>query len=453
MGSWSQGLVDHTSLQLETGDTDRRAVHAGASVTGKPIYVNYDYTVQKGDLSKDLDYVSIGSLYWKLHPPYNENLLNDGGDSFDCRLPTPGTTGSLGAQGDIAVIGTEKISSYVRGVTPAGTYGAGSAITVAAEFDEPVVYADAAAVPALSLNVSGAQRTAAFWNGNNTDTFLFNYTVRDGDNTDSIGYYGTEALSGAITNRTGHAVNLTLPAIDTLSFLGGIALYTPVAVASVSSPTAGGAYGVGQAILVNVTFTEPVTVTGTPLLRLETGATDRNATYHTGSGTPSLLFRYTVQPGDSSDDLDYAGSSALALNGGTIVDEGGEAVSLALPPPGSDGLLAGEPALVVDTEPPEVESVSSPNGTGSHRAGRSIAVNVTFSEDAVVTGTPRIALDTGRAGAHATYHSGSGTPSLLFAYEIVAGDSSDDLNYSRGHKFLTSSGRSPDLQLPVPAAS
>ena len=26
-------------------------------------------------------------------------------------------------------------------------------------------------------------------------------------------------------------------------------------------------------------------------------------------------------------------------------------------------------------------------------------------------------------------------------------------SYSRGHKFLTSSGRSPDLQLPVPAAS
>jgi len=44
-----------------------------------------------------------------------------------------------------------------------------------------------------------------------------------------------------------------------------------------------------------VTFSEAVTVTGTPQLTLETGATDRVVNYVSGSGTNTLTFNYTVQ--------------------------------------------------------------------------------------------------------------------------------------------------------------
>ena len=47
------------------------------------------------------------------------------------------------------------------------------------------------------------------------------------------------------------------------------------------------------------------------------------ATYASGSGTSTLTFNYTVASGQNSADLDYAPTSALALNGGTIQDVAG----------------------------------------------------------------------------------------------------------------------------------
>ena len=74
----------------------------------------------------------------------------------------------------------------------------------------------------------------------------------------------------------------------------------------------------GDAISIQVTFTEAMTVTGTPQLTLETGDTDRDVDYASGSGSAVLTFTYTVQSGDTSSDLDYKATTSLALNGGTI---------------------------------------------------------------------------------------------------------------------------------------
>ena len=92
---------------------------------------------------------------------------------------------------------------------------------------------------------------------------------------------------------------------------------------SVSSSTADGTYKAGDTITINVVFSEAVTVTttgGTPQLTLETGSTDQNASYSSGSGTTTLAFSYTVQAGDTASDLNYKATSSLALNGGTITD-------------------------------------------------------------------------------------------------------------------------------------
>ena len=59
-------------------------------------------------------------------------------------------------------------------------------------------------------------------------------------------------------------------------------------VSSVSSTTQNGAYHAGHTISITVDFNKAVTVTGTPKLQLETGATDRLATFTSGSGTNKL---------------------------------------------------------------------------------------------------------------------------------------------------------------------
>ena len=119
-------------------------------------------------------------------------------------------------------------------------------------------------------------------------------------------------------------------------------------VTSVSATNANGTYHetTPDTITVTVTFTGPVTVTGTPYITLETGATDRNAQYISGSGTATLSFLYTVNTGDNSADLDYTSTTALALAGGTISTSGG-AATLTLPAPGAAGSLSANKAIVI----------------------------------------------------------------------------------------------------------
>ena len=96
-------------------------------------------------------------------------------------------------------------------------------------------------------------------------------------------------------------------------------------------------------------FDEAVFVTGSPRLQLETGATDRFASYVSGSGTNTLTFDYTVVNGDATSDLDYLSTSALGLNGGTIKDDATNNASLTLPSPGAAGSLGFNKNIVIDT--------------------------------------------------------------------------------------------------------
>ncbi len=53
-------------------------------------------------------------------------------------------------------------------------------------------------------------------------------------------------------------------------------------------------YGGQDVVEATVTFSEPVAVTGVPELKLDVGGQMRHARYHSGSGSSSLVFRYSV---------------------------------------------------------------------------------------------------------------------------------------------------------------
>ncbi len=97
-----------------------------------------------------------------------------------------------------------------------------------------------------------------------------------------------------------------------------------------SSADADGDKYTGATIDINVKFNQIVTVTGTPQIPMETGATDTPANYVSGSGTDTLLFRYTVAAADSAGRLDVVTNSSIILNGGTIKNAGGLDTNLKL---------------------------------------------------------------------------------------------------------------------------
>ena len=94
---------------------------------------------------------------------------------------------------------------------------------------------------------------------------------------------------------------------------------TVTAVAITSSPGTDNTYTTLDSITVGVTFSEAVTVTGTPRITLDIGGTERTAEYSgDGSSAATQSFSYTVQPVDQDDDGIAVAANALALNGGTI---------------------------------------------------------------------------------------------------------------------------------------
>ncbi|NDH47993.1 MAG: hypothetical protein EBX99_09155, partial [Acidimicrobiia bacterium] len=143
-------------------------------------------------------------------------------------------------------------------------------------------------------------------------------------------------------------------------------------VSGVSSSTADGAKKAGVVVSVRVAFDGVVvvdTTSGSPTVTLETGATDRDATFVSGSSSSVLVFNYTVQAGDTSADLDYVGANSLVLNGGVITDVAGNGAVLTLASPGAAGSLGANAAIEIDTTAPGVPAarvaVSSDSGSSS----------------------------------------------------------------------------------------
>jgi hypothetical protein len=157
-------------------------------------------------------------------------------------------------------------------------------------------------------------------------------------------------------------------------------------VTSVTSTTANGSYNAGDVIEITVAFSKAVNVTGTPTLTLETGTTDRTISYFSGSGTGTLVFNYTVQPGDTSADLNYLATNALALANGSIKNANGNVnANLTLPAPGAAGSLGANKAIVIDTLAPAAPS--GPILAAASDTGTSNNDGITNVTTPVITGT------------------------------------------------------------------
>ena len=209
---------------------------------------------------------------------------------------------------------------------------------------------------AADITVSGGSIGALTTTSSTVYSVVFTPTTNTQSGTGSISVAATR-FTDATGNGNIASSTRSVP-YDTLA----------ASVSNVTSSTANGTIGIGSPVSIQIVFSEAVTVSGTPQLTLETGATDRVASYASGSGTDTLTFTYTVQSGDTSSDLEYTSTSALALNGGTIVDSVGNAATLTLPAPGATGSLAINTAIVVASAPTQVVSVRTPLGPASGAA-------------------------------------------------------------------------------------
>jgi hypothetical protein len=348
-----------------------------------------------------------------------------------------GNTASTSTDNSVSYDAVPPTVAGVSSTTANGAYPAGTVIPIAVTFSKTVTVTG---TPLLTVSTGSPLTTAvSYASGSGSAVLTFNYTVAVGNSSADLDYASTAALAlngGTIKDAAGNNATLTLAAPAAAGSLGAnnslvIDTVAPT-VTGVTSTTANGTYPAGTVIPITVAFSESVTVAGTPQLTLSTGTPATTAVnYASGSGTNVLTFNYTVAAGNSSPDLDYATTSALTLNGGSIKDAAGNGTTLILAAPTTAGSLGANKNLIIDAVAPTVTGVTSTTANGTYAAGTIIPITVTFTKPVIVTGTPQLTLTTGTPVTTAvSYLSGGGTSVLTFRYTVAASNTSTDLDYA-----------------------
>jgi hypothetical protein len=389
------------TLTLETGATDEQAIYT--SVVDDTM--SFEYTVQSGDQTADLDYTGTSALVLN-----GATVRSPASLDADLTLPTVGGAGSLGGQKAIAIDGVAPAVASVA-VPSSGAYRAGQNLSFTVTFDEAVTVDTTGGTPRLALNIGGSTRYAAYASGTGTTQLVFSYTVQAGDtDSDGIALAGSlDANGGALRDGVGNDADATLNSVGSTASV----LVDTTAPTATSLTRASGSPTTSASVGYSLVFGEAVSgVDASDFTLAATGS----ASGTISSVTPVDASHYTVVvntiTGDGTLRLD------LKSSGTGIVDVAGNALS---------GGATGE-VYAIDRVAPTVSSVAVP-ADGTYAAGQNLDVTVNFSEAVVVNttgGTPSLALTIGSTVVQASYLSGSGTSALVFRYTLQSGDADAD---------------------------
>lgn len=239
-------------LTLETGTTDRTINYASGSNSST---LTFNYTVQSGDTSADLDYVATNSLM------LNSGTIRDAAsNNATLTLPSPGAANSLGANKNIIIDGVTPTVSSVNASTADGTYKLGDIISIQVNFSEVV---SVTGTPQLTLDTGTTDRTIDYASGSGSSALTFNYTIQSGDTSSDLDYAATNSLalnSGTIRDAATNNATLTLASPGAANSLGNNkALVVDGIVPSVTiTAPSGGAVSTDTSVDFTVNFSESV---------------------------------------------------------------------------------------------------------------------------------------------------------------------------------------------------
>ncbi|MBD1581577.1 Ig-like domain-containing protein [Pseudoalteromonas sp. S16_S37] len=306
----------------------------------------------------------------------------------------------------------------------------------------------------IALKVGSTTRYASYHSSDSSKTALtFRYTVQAGDNdTDGLELGSVvDTNGGTIQDASGNSLNVSLANVADLT---GIRVDTTQPKVSSLTPPSNKTYILGESLDFTAQLSEAVTLNtsaGKPQLNLTIGSkTVALDTSTTTSPTSELQFSYTVVQGD--EDLDGINITSFALNNAVLNDTAGNTFDTTLSSVNTDNVL-------VDTIAPTVSSVSSSKADGTYKVGDEIAIQVTFSENIAVTGTPTLTLETGDVDRVVNFTSASDSV-VTFNYTVQTGDVSGDLDYVsttalnlNGGTIKDTAGNDATLTLATPSAA
>jgi uncharacterized OB-fold protein len=196
-------------------------------------------------------------------------------------------------------------------------------------------------------------------------------------------YSFTVVATDAAGNSSEQAVSLAINDLDE----------APATVDAIELTSAAGAQNgilnAGDTVSVTVTISETIDVDtsgGTPRIALNIGDNTVFADYASGSGSTSLIFEYTIQPGDTDSNGISIPPNSLEPNGGALTGTAGDAADL------GHGAVPSNPSFVVDTTAPTLSSSTPEDDADDVPVDEDIVLN--FSED-VQAGSGNITISNG----------------------------------------------------------
>ena len=411
-------VTDTPQLTLKIGASDKTADYESGSGTTALVF---EYTVATNDA--DTDGISITANSLALN---NGTIKDSVGNAATLTHTAVGTQASHKVDGVAPTIVASGIS--ITSTPSIGdSYKADEKVQATVTFSETM---KVAGTPQLTLKIGNENKTADYKSGTGSTKLVFEYTVVSGDaDTDGIGIEadkltlpdGTISITDAVGNdatlthtallaQTAHKVDAIVPTVRSLSFT--------------SSAGADEVYTAGDKVEVTLTFSENVNVAGTPQLTLKIGNENKTADYMKGTGSTKLVFEYKIVAGDEDTDGVSIAADQLDLNSGTIKDRVSNDATL------THTAITAQTAHKVDAVKPAVTTnglaITSTSGNNYYKQGATLQVTMTFNETVTVTGTPTLALTIGDSSENASYTSGTGSKTLIFAYTIAAGDTDTD---------------------------
>jgi hypothetical protein len=206
-----------------------------------------------------------------------------------------------------------------------------------------------------------------------------------------------------------------------------------------------GIYSPGDQIAITIVWTHTVYVEALPKLFLDTGSfVPATAVYLSGSGSKELVFQYTVESGQRSENLDVLDTESLDFTNGKIYRWSMSPTILVnkeLPIADDYRSLSSNSNIVIDSRVPYITSIWSPTRSGPLNVDDVVIIIIEFSRRVVVTGAPYLllAMDNSRY-RKAVFSRQPTESSVSFEYIICLGDSSLSLDYWTSETLEASSG-------------
>jgi len=391
------------SITLETGDPDRVASCTSGSGTNT---LSCTYTVQAGDFSTDLDYVSTSSFN------LNGATVTDlaGNTLVSSTLPVPSQTGSLSANKDIQIDGNAKTIQFAS----ASSNGLESVTS-------PTVTVTISAAPSATVTVPYTVHASSSATGGGVD-----YTLANGTLTWNAGDGSSKTIAISVIDDAldeyDETIVIHLGSPSGPAALGGVTTHTYTILddddepsISINSPST----TEGNSGTKNLSFTVSLSAASGKTITVDYSTADGTATTADNDYVAISTTTLTFNPGETSKTIN------VTINGDTK-DEIDETftINLASATNATIATASGTGTITNDDTSPTVQFVStSSNSTNEASGNRTIALelsavsgkNITVNITDLLTGSATQGSDYSAIATSVTFLPGETFKNLIVA--------------------------------------